>query len=89
MNVISHADFERLSAYQINGTSPFQGEAEDLARTSIEEAHALLLVLGNVLTEVDQEDLTIHTSHIGRAVEGVRTLVALAAWASECERKGR
>lgn len=89
MNAINHSDFEALAAFRINNTHPFQGDAEDLARSSLDEAHALTLVISNLLGATELDEMTVSPKHLGRALEGVRTLISLAAWASECERKGR
>lgn len=89
MNAINHTAFGALAAFRINDTLAFHDSAEDLARSSLDEAHALALVLGNVLGETEDGEMTIRLTHLGRAVDGIRTLIALAAWASECEREGR
>ncbi|KMS53616.1 hypothetical protein V474_22820 [Novosphingobium barchaimii LL02] len=89
MNAIKHSDFTTLADFRINGTLPFCDSPDDLARSSLDEAHALTLVISNLLGETGPDEITVSPRHLGRALEGIRTLISLGAWASECERKGR
>ena len=88
---MSHTGFAALGAFQLNRTSPFQCSPTELAESSLEEAHALTLMLGLAFNEASddpEEALPLRPVHVARALDGIRTLISLAAWAGEAERKG-
>jgi hypothetical protein len=73
---------DALMAFKLNDMQPFDTSAGDLARTSLESAHALAIMLGSAFDECHETSST-NGAIIRSAFEGIARLVALAAFAGE------
>lgn len=73
---------DALLSFKLNEMLPFDTSPADLARTSLESAHALAVMLGSAF--IDSEE-TAHTNSdiVCHAFNGIARLVALAAFAGE------
>lgn len=82
----SRAGIDELLAFRMNSTYPFDCTADDLSHTSLEEAHAMTIVLHRAIDEATEEgtdSTSIRPVHISRALEGIGKLIALSAFARE------
>lgn len=73
---------DALVAFKLNDMQAFDTSARDLARTSLESAHALAVMLGSAFGDCDETGST-NGEIVRRAFDGIACLVALAAFAGE------
>lgn len=84
--------FEPLANFTFNSMSPFGTFAEDLATDALKQAHALTLALNTVVTQsVDagDADMPLRSVHMAQALDGIMTLMGLAAYAREAAKSER
>lgn len=74
-----------LGEFQVNGAAVFDSSAADLAYTAAAQAHAVLVVLGNAISEtIDSNGHgAIYALHIAQCIAGVETLLGLSLFARE------
>lgn len=73
---------DALIAFKLNDMHAFDTSPGDLARTSLESAHALAVMIGAAFGECD-ETASTNSAIIRSAFEGIARLVALAALAGD------
>lgn len=69
-----------LLAFKINEMHPFGISQDDLATEALDQAHALVTVLGTAFAESDEVSNS-NCALLGRCFDGIATLIALAAFA--------
>lgn len=73
-----------MNGFTLNDTRPFDTTPIDLARSCVDEAQALCLVLSTAVEELannPREESPLRSIHIGRSIHAIGTLVALSAFA--------
>jgi len=73
-----------LNSFKINETSAFDTTPLDLAYSTLDQAHVLLLVLGISVEELSRnpsETSPLRNIHVGRAIDAIGTLVSLSKFA--------
>lgn len=69
-----------LIDFKINDMRPFSISPADLAQVSLEQAHALAIMLGSAFAQTEETSNT-NGSIIHSAFDGIAALIALAAFA--------
>lgn len=79
-----------LSQFRFCETRPFghADHAENFSVDIMEEAYAILLVIRNSAIEAGHE-IPTRAVHLGKALDGVMTLMSIAQFAREQDREGR
>ncbi len=82
-----HAEaVELLCDYRIESTTPFGTSAPDLADSVMGQAYSLTILISSALMNDAngvETDHAVRSYHLGRAVDGLRSLIALASFAND------
>ncbi|EJU14957.1 hypothetical protein LH128_01237 [Sphingomonas sp. LH128] len=81
--------FQTLATFTFDETTPFAATPGDLASDLLGEAHAILLVVANLLEEQRDEEPAVRNTHMAKALRATCTLMALSAFATECAQEAR
>ena len=83
--MVDHPHLRATLAFKLNDMSPFSISGEDLAEETLEQAHAIAIMLGAAFGE--NEDTSATNGRIVQsAFNGIATLIALSSFASNCVR---
>ncbi len=77
---------ELLCDYRIESTTPFGTSAPDLAAEVMGQAHSLTILISSALmnnADGVETDHAVRSYHLGRAVDCLRSLIALASFAND------
>lgn len=77
------AAVEAMNRFKLNDMNPFDPSAGDLARTSLEHAHAITIILAAAFGDESGDTASTNPNIIQNALEGVARLIALSAFAEE------
>lgn len=72
-----------LTNFKTNDVTTFGPDPAALANEAIEQAHALAIVLSNILTENGDGGHVIRDAHLAKAMDSISFLTALAAFANQ------
>ena len=74
-----------LSEFKFNDQRPFDGGGIELARTVMEEEHALTIVLSTALEETTDQngDKPFRDVHVARCIDAIGSLIAFSRFATE------
>ncbi len=79
------AAVEALTSFKFDSTTPFGGEADELADHALGLAYALSIVVSNSLDgkESGSGDFPTRNYHLARAADAIGVLLALSSFARE------